>query len=128
MRWLWFVGSLICFAVLFKTASVGLALLSLIGALVFMVIGTLAVAAQRIENSRSDLGRMFGPEELRQMKEAEARRKAAAQQAAAQQTAPAGGAIVGVATASALIAAESADRDTASPDGTAPGDAPDAGT
>ena len=125
MRWLWFVGSLICFAVLFKTSSIGLALLCLVGALVFMIVGTLAVAAQRIENSRSDLGRLFGPEELRQMKEAEARRKAAAQQAAEPQAAPADAAIVGVATASALIAAESAGRDAASPDGKAPGDASD---
>ncbi len=123
MRWLWFVGSLVCFIVLFKTASIGLALLCLVGALVFMIVGTLAVAAQRIENSRGDAGHLFGPEEIRRMREAEARRNAAAQNAA-----PADASIVGVATASALIAAESAGRDAASPDGTAPGDAPDAGT
>ena len=122
MRWLWFVGSLVCFAVLFKTTSIGLALLCLVGALVFMIVGTLAVAAQRIENSRSDAGRLFGPEEIRQMREAEARRKAA------QEAASADAGIVGVATASALIAAESTGRDAASPDGTASGDAPDAGT
>lgn len=107
MRWLWFVGSLVCFVVLFKTTSVGLALLCLVGALAFMIIGTLAVAAQRIENSRADAGRLFGPEEIRQMREAEARRKAAA----AQEATPADAPIVGVATAAALIAAESADRD-----------------
>lgn len=120
MRWLWFVGSLICFVVLFKTTSVGLALLCLVGALVFMVIGTLAVAAQRIENSRGDAGRVFGPEEIRQMKEAEARRKAA--QGGTTGEAP----IVGVATASALIAAESTGRDIASPDSTVSGDTSDA--
>ena len=114
MRWLWFVGSLVCFVVLFKTSSIGLALLCLMGALVFMIVGTLAVAAQRIENSRADTGRLFGPEEIRQMREAEARRKAAAQQAE-----PGDAAIVGVATASALIAAESTARDVASPDGSA---------
>ncbi len=123
MRWLWFVGSLVCFAVLFKTASIGLALLCLVGALVFMIVGTLAVAAQRIESSRGDTGRLFGPEEIRQMREAEARRKAAAQPVE-----PGDAAIVGVATASALIAAESAGRDDASPDSSATGDTPDAGT
>lgn len=123
MRWLWFVGSLVCFAVLFKTSSIGLALLCVVGALVFMIIGTLAVAAQRIESSRGDAGRLFGPEEIRQMREAEARRKAAAQQTDAGDTA-----IVGVATASALIAAESAARDVASPDGSASDASPDAGT
>ena len=62
MRWLWFVGSLLCFAVVFKTTSIALAALCLIGALVFMVVGTLAVAAQRIDNSRGDAGRLIGPE------------------------------------------------------------------
>lgn len=105
MRWLWFVGSLLCFAVVFKTTSVGLALLCLLGALAFMIIGTLAVAAQRIDNSRSDIGRLIGPEEIRQMREAEARRQAAQAQAEASP------AIVGLASAGAMIAAEAAARD-----------------
>ncbi|MCX7557396.1 hypothetical protein OS187_11330 [Xanthomonadaceae bacterium JHOS43] len=120
MRWLWFAGSLVCFVVLFKTTSIGLALLCLIGALIFMIVGTLAVAAQRIESSRSDVGKLFGPEEIRQMREAEARRKAA------QEAASTDAGIVGVATASALIAAESAGRDDAPPASPTPGDTPDA--
>ena len=104
MRWLWFVGSLLCFVVVFQTTSVGLALLCVLGALVFMVVGTLAVAAQRIESSRGDAGRVFGPEEIRRMREAEAKRQAAQAPNADIQAAP----IIGVATAAALIAAESA--------------------
>lgn len=133
MRWLWFVGSLICFAVVFKTTSVGLALVCLLGALVFMIVGTLAVAAQRIESSRGDVGRIIGPEEIRHMREAEERRKAAAQgqpqapaadnagnDSARAGTPPAAEAgIVGAATAAALIAAETAGRDAASPPGPA---------
>lgn len=116
MRWLWFVGSLLCFAVVFKTTSIALAALCLIGALVFMVVGTLAVAAQRIDNSRGDAGRLIGPEEIRQMRETEARRKAA--QPGADQAA-----IVGVATVGAMIAGEAAARDDA-----AAGAAPDVPT
>lgn len=140
MRWLWFVGSLVCFVVVFKTTSVGLALLCLLGALVFMIVGTLAVAAQRIENSRGDVGRIIGPEEIRHMREAEERRKAAAQgqdqvpaaNAAGNETAPAGprttpdAGIVGAATAAAMIAAETAGRDAASPPGPTADDASDA--
>lgn len=113
MRWLWFVGSLFCFVVVFKTASIALAALCLIGALVFMVVGTLAVAAQRIDSSRGDSGRLIGPEEIRQMREAEARRKAT--QAGADQPA-----IVGVAAVGAMLAGEAAARD-----GTGPGLSPD---
>ncbi|HPA00609.1 MAG TPA: hypothetical protein PLK29_00070 [Chiayiivirga sp.] len=112
MRWLWFVASLLCFAVVFKTTSIALALLCLLGALVFMVVGTLALAAQRIDSSRGDLGRLIGPEEIRRMREAEARRKADAGAGEA--------AIVGVATVGAMLAAEAAGRDADAPqDGSA---------
>jgi hypothetical protein len=119
MRWLWFLGSLACFAVLFRTTSIALALVCLVGALAFMLIGTLAVAAQRIERSRNDEARVYGPEEIRQMREAEARRQAA-QQAGTQAEPEA--AIVGVASASAMIADEMARRGTES---TPPASAPD---
>lgn len=78
MRWLWFVGSMVCLVVLFRTHSVGLAIFSLIGAFVCTIVGVLAVAAQRIESRRQDLGRILGPEEIRQLRMAEARRRAAA--------------------------------------------------
>lgn len=80
MRWLWFVASMVCLVVLFRTHSIGLAIFSLIGAFVCAIVGVLAVAAQRIESRRQDLGRIIGPEEIRQMRMAEARRKAAAEQ------------------------------------------------
>ncbi len=126
MRWLWFVGSLLCFSVVFKTTSIALAALCLIGALVFMVVGTLAVAAQRIDSSRGDAGRLIGPEEIRRMREAEARRTAQQQDEApaAGSDAGAGGELIGMATATALIAAESADRGTASLVDPTSGDAP----
>lgn len=107
MRWLWFLGSLGCFAVLFRTTSIALALLCLIGALAFILIGTLAVAAQRIERNRGDGGRLFSPEEIRQMREADARRKAEHDAGAAASAEPA---IVGTATMAALLATESAGR------------------
>ena len=104
MRWLWFLGSLVCFAVTFRTTSIALALICLIGALAFMLIGTLAVAAQRIDRNRNDDVSLLGPDELRHIRETEARRKAAA---AGHVETPA---IVGVAAASAMIAAESTGR------------------
>ncbi len=105
MRWLWFVGSLVCFAILFRTTSTGLAMLALVGALAFMLIGTLAVAAQRIDQRRNDATRLLGPEEIRHMREAEAKRKAAAEADSRQEP------IIGVAAASAMLAAEAAARE-----------------
>ena len=119
MRWLWFVGTLGCLAIAFRTHSMGLAALCLIGALVFMVVGTLAVAAQRIDNSRGDSGRLIGPEEIRQMREAEARRKTT--QAGADPPA-----IVGVAAVGAMLASEAATRDDTGPE--ASPDMPTGGT
>lgn len=122
MRWLWFLGSLACFAVVFRTTSIALALLCLVGALAFMLIGTLAVAAQRIERNRSDGGRLFSPDELRQMREADARRKAEQEAGTADSAEPA---IVGTATMAALIATEAAGRG-AEPVLSPPAPAPDA--
>lgn len=124
MRWLWFVGSLACFAILFRTTSIALALLSLVGALAFMLIGTLAVAVQRIDRTRTEDVRLLGPDELRHIREKEARRQAEHQQtepeqaepapteptAGSQSTAPA---IVGLASAAAMIDEEMARREAA---------------
>lgn len=107
MRWLWFLGSLGCFAVLFRTTSIALALLCLIGALAFLLIGTLAVAAQRIERNRGDGGRLFSPEEIRQMRDADAQRKSEHDNATHEHSEPD---IVGTATMAALIASEAAER------------------
>ena len=108
MRWLWFLGSMVCFIVVFRTTSIALALLCLVGALAFMLIGALAVAAQRIERSRGDDVRLLGPEEIRHMREAEARRKAA-QEGGVSQSQEAG--IVGVAAAVDMLATEAAGRE-----------------
>ena len=108
MRWLWFLGSLVCFIVVFRTTSIALALLCLVGALAFMLIGALAVAAQRIDRSRGDDVRLLGPEELRHMREAEARRKAAQEGGVSQ---PQESDIVGVAAAADMLATEAAGRE-----------------
>lgn len=78
MRWLWFVASLICFAIVFKTASIGLAVLCLLAALVFILVGTVAVASSRIDSRSRDATTLLGPEELRRMREIEAKRRAGA--------------------------------------------------
>ncbi len=107
MRWLWFVGSLVCFAVLFRTTSIALALICLVGALVFMLIGTLAVAAQRIDRSRNaDLPR-FNMDELQRNK------NAATEPAPASQ--PLEPAIVGMASAAAMIENEMRNREPVMP-------------
>ena len=109
MRWLWFVGSLLCFVVVFKTTSIGLALLCLLGALVFMLIGTLAVAAQRIESRRGDATRLLGPDEIRQMREVEMRSKGAKSTTVKKDPE-----IVGLTSAAAMIAGEASRREPGS--------------
>lgn len=78
MRWLWFVASLLCFAVVFKTTSMGLAVLCLIAALAFILVGTVAVASNRIGSSSRDATTLMGPDEIRRMREIEAKRRAGA--------------------------------------------------
>lgn len=74
MRWLWFVGSLVCFAVVFRTPSMGLAVLCLIGALAFLLIGVVALASARIDARSRDVTTLLGPDELRRVREAAQRR------------------------------------------------------
>ena len=104
MRWLWFVLSVLCFAVAFRTHSMGLAAVTLVAALGFMLMGTLSLASSRIEARGQDASAMLGPEELMRMKEIERRKKEAA-----------------VAAGAAPVAAAAMDSDDADPDG-APGD------
>lgn len=74
MRWLFFVLSLVCFAVAFRTFSVGLAALSLLLALGFLVAGVLALASHRIQARSRDEVQMLDPEEMRRLRaQAEAR-------------------------------------------------------
>ena len=75
MRWLWFVASLICFAIVFKTPSIGLAVLCLLAALVFILVGTVAVASNRIDSQSRSATTLLGPDELRRIREIEAKRR-----------------------------------------------------
>lgn len=69
MRWLWFVASVLCFAIAFRTHSVGLAALCLLIALATLLIGTLALVSSRIESRSRDASTMLGPDEMRRMRE-----------------------------------------------------------
>lgn len=95
MRWLWFVGSVICFAVVFRTPSMGLAVVSLIGALGFMLMGVVSLASARIDARSRDASTLLGPDELRRVREAAQRRGDVAAPLAV------GGAVVGTPIASA---------------------------
>lgn len=75
MRWLWFVFALGSFAVAFRTHSMGLAVLCLLAALGFVLMGTLALASRRIESRGRDASTMLGSEDLRRMREQIERRK-----------------------------------------------------
>ena len=78
MRWLWFVLSMLCFAVAFRTHSMGLAAITLLGALGFLLMGTLALASSRIESRTRDASTLMGPEEVRRLAEIERRKREAA--------------------------------------------------
>lgn len=95
MRWLWFVAALLCFAVVFKTTSIGLAVVCLLAALAFILIGTVAVASSRIDSRSRDATGLLGPEELRRMREIEEKRIAG--------TAANSGAVPMVATGAVLM-------------------------
>jgi uncharacterized membrane protein YjjB (DUF3815 family) len=92
MRWLWFVLSTLCFAVAFRTHSMGLAALTLLGALGFLLMGTLAMAASRIETRTRDASVLMGPAEVSRLAEIERRKREAATAAAAAVPLAAGGA------------------------------------
>ena len=83
MRWLWFVLSMLCFAVSFRTHSMGLAAVTLLGALGFLLMGTLAMAAGRIESRTRDASALMGPDEVRRLAEIERRKREAAAATAA---------------------------------------------
>lgn len=76
MRWLWFLFSFACFAVAFRTHSMGLAALALLVGLGLLLMGTLALASRRIERRGRDASAMMSPAEMRQMRERIERRKA----------------------------------------------------
>lgn len=65
MRWVWLGLSVACFVIVFRTHSMGLAVLCLLGALGFMLMATLAFAARRIEARGRSETTMLSGEELR---------------------------------------------------------------
>jgi len=69
MRWLFFLLSAVCFAVAFRTYSVGLAALCLLLALAFLLTGVLALASHRIQARSRDETAMLDPAELRRLRE-----------------------------------------------------------
>lgn len=75
MRWLWIIASVLCFAVAFRTHSMGLAALCLLLALGFLLAGTLALASSRIESRAQNASALLGPDELRRIREQAERRK-----------------------------------------------------
>lgn len=103
MPWIYFALALGCFAIAFRTHSMGLALLSLLAALGLMLAGTLGLAAARISRTtRGDAG-LMGPEEMKLV--AENMRRKREQEAAAAATA---GAVAG--TEAPPVAQESGER------------------
>lgn len=81
MRWLWFVLSVACFAVAFRTHSMGLAAVALLAALAFLLMFTLALASSRIEARGRDASELMGPEELLRLREIQRRKQEQAQAA-----------------------------------------------
>lgn len=75
MRWMWFVAAAVCFAIGFRTHSMGLAAFTLLAALGFLLVGTLALASSRIEGRSRDDSAMLGPEEMRRMRDQIEQRK-----------------------------------------------------
>jgi len=75
MRWLWFVLSVACFAVAFRTHSMGLAAVALLAALAFLLMFTLALASSRIESRGREASEMMGPQELLHLREMQRRKQ-----------------------------------------------------
>lgn len=94
MPWIYFALALGCFAIAFRTHSMGLALLTLLGALGFMLAGTLGLASARIaRTTRGDTG-LLGPDEMKLI--AENMRRQRAQEAAGAAPAPVAGTVESV--------------------------------
>jgi hypothetical protein len=75
MRWVWLGLSIASFVIVFRTHSMGLAAVCLLGALGFMLMATLAFAARRIEARGRSEATMLSAEELRAMREQIEQRK-----------------------------------------------------
>ncbi|HET6603120.1 MAG TPA: hypothetical protein VFG21_02745 [Xanthomonadaceae bacterium] len=78
MPWLFFVLSVLCFVVAFRTQSIGLAALTLLGALAFLLAGVFSLASRRIAARARGGAEMISAEDLMRMREAAEARRAAA--------------------------------------------------
>lgn len=78
MPWLFLLLAIAAFAIAMTTASMAIAVLSILGGLVLLVIWVMGLVAQRVGNRARDDTMMIDPQELRRLREqAEARRSAA---------------------------------------------------
>jgi hypothetical protein len=81
MPWVYLVLALAAFAIAFKTTSLALAAVCLLGALALLVAWTLALLAQRVGSRSRDEAQLIDPQELRRLREqAEARRAQSTQE------------------------------------------------
>jgi hypothetical protein len=92
MRWLFFVLSALCFAVAFRTHSVGLAAIAMLLALGLLLAGVFAIASHRVQSRARDEVHILSPEELRRMREQAAQNRAAGTAGPALPQTPAGNA------------------------------------
>ena len=78
MPWLFLLLAIAAFAIAMTTASMAIAVLSILGGLVLLVIWVMGLVAQRVGGQARDDAMMIDPQELRRLREqAEARRSAA---------------------------------------------------
>lgn len=69
LPWALYALALICFAVVFRTHSMGLAFLCLLIALGASLWATLMLASARIQSRARDESQLLGPDELRRIRE-----------------------------------------------------------
>jgi cytochrome c-type biogenesis protein CcmH/NrfG len=102
MPWVFIVLAVLCLAVAFRTFSMGVALISLLGALGFMLAGVLGLVSARIQSRSRSEAHMISPEEMRLITENMRRKREQEANAAA------GGVVLGAA-ATGGVAAERPD-------------------
>ncbi|MEZ5464065.1 MAG: hypothetical protein R3F22_02345 [Lysobacteraceae bacterium] len=78
MRWLYFILAIVCFALLWRVQSLGIAAVLLIAMLGFMLAAVLSFVAARVEGRSRDHGYMVDAETLGQVRQQAEQRKAAA--------------------------------------------------
>jgi len=82
--WALYALAVFCFVIVFRTHSLGLALICLVVALIAGIWATLRLMQSRIESRAQNMGTLLGPEELAQIRaRAEAKRAEAARAASA---------------------------------------------